>query len=397
MTTIINRSWNCRSAFILILSLTITGIAYGANTCTINQAATRQTIRGFGGSSAWHGYLTDSECDTLFGTLGLSILRVQIDANGFWDPEIANAQKAQARGAIVFASPWSPPAYMKDNQSTVGGSLLPQYYDDYVVWLNTFASNIPGLYALSVQNEPNISVTYDSCSWTEQQLFDFIVNHGAGFNTRLMMPETFNFARFYADSILANPIGAANTDICAYHWYGANRNGLWTEAYNLGKDIWMTEHFSDDQTITGALDTAVEIHKQLTINFANAYVWWFLRQPSCNLIEPGGSSIHIRGYVMAQYAKFVRNGSVRVDATGGATGTYHSAFVNAGKLVIVSINTSSQIRNQTFTISNGNAASVSSYTTSNTKGLQQGATYTVTGGSFTGTLDPKSVTTFVQN
>jgi glucuronoarabinoxylan endo-1,4-beta-xylanase len=392
-----NRSANNLSALAVLLSLIWAGAAEAATTCTIQQSAPRQTIRGFGGSSAWHGYLTDSECNTLFGTLGLSILRVQIDANGVWDPEIANAQKAQARGAIVFASPWSPPAYMKDNQSTIGGRLLPQYYGDYVAWLNSFASNIPGLYALSVQNEPNINVNYDSCTWTEQELFDFIVNHGAGFSTRLMMPETFNYGRFYADSILANPIGAANTDICAYHWYGANRNGLWTEAYNLGKDIWMTEHYSDDQTITGALDTAVEIHKQLTINFANAYVWWYLRQPGCNLIEPGGSVIRIRGYVMAQYAKFVRNGAVRVEAAGGATGTYHSAFVNAGKLVIVSINTSSQPRSQTFTINSGNAASMSSYTTSNTKSLQQGSTYTVTGGSFTGTLDPKSVTTFVQN
>jgi len=393
-----NRSTNYLCALVVLVSLLLTGAAHAASsTCAINQAAARQTIRGFGGSSAWHGYLTDPECDVLFGTLGLSILRVQIDANGNWTPEITNAQKAQARGAIVFASPWSPPAYMKDNQSTIGGSLLPQQYGNYVAWLNSFASNIPGLYALSVQNEPNISVTYDSCSWTEQQLFDFIVNYGAGFNTRLMMPETFNYLRVYSDSILANPTGAANTDICAYHWYGANHNGLWTEAYNLGKDIWMTEHYSDDQTITGALDTAVEIHNQLTINFANAYVWWYLRQPNCNLIEPGGSVIHIRGYVMGQYAKFVRNGAVRVDATGGATGTYHSAFVNAGKLVIVSINTSSQTRNQTFAISNGNAASMSSYATSNTKGLLQGPTYSVTGGSFTGTLDPKSVTTFVQN
>jgi O-glycosyl hydrolase len=83
MTTIKNRSANYLSALAVLLSLILTGAAHAATTCTINQTATRQTIRGFGGSSAWHDNLTDSECDTLFGTLGLSILRVQIDANGF--------------------------------------------------------------------------------------------------------------------------------------------------------------------------------------------------------------------------------------------------------------------------------------------------------------------------
>ena len=237
-----------------------------AATCTIDQILTRQTIRGFGGASAWHGQLTTAECDALFTTLGLSILRVRIDPDGLWSDEIANAKNAQSRGAIVMASPWSPPAYMKDNVSTVGGALLPQYYDDYVNWLNNFASFIPGLYAVSVQNEPNISVTYESCTWSEAQLYDFIVNHGSRFNNRLIMPETFNFLPSYVDSVLSSPVGAANTAICAYHWYGANHNQLWSQAYNLGKDIWLTEHYDNDQTIDGALSTAVEIHKQLTTN-----------------------------------------------------------------------------------------------------------------------------------
>ncbi len=368
-----------------------------AATCTIDQTLTRQTIRGFGGASAWHGQLTTAECDALFTTLGLSILRVRIDPDGLWSDEIANAKNAQSRGAIVMASPWSPPAYMKDNVSTVGGALLPQYYDDYVNWLNNFASFIPGLYAVSVQNEPNISVTYESCTWSEAQLYDFIVNHGSRFNNRLIMPETFNFLPSYVDSVLSSPVGAANTAICAYHWYGANHNQLWSQAYNLGKDIWLTEHYDNDQTIDGALSTAVEIHKQLTTNLANAYVWWYVRQPGCNLIEAGGSPIHIRGYVMGQFAKFVRFGAVRVDASGGSNSVYSSAYVNAGKLVIVAINTSSRAVSQTFTIKNGNATSVTPYTTSQTKSMQAGTSYNVVSGSFTSSLDAKSVTTFVQN
>src|SRR5215212_2967384 len=91
----------------------------GSSACTINLNNLKQVIRGFGGSSAWNGQLTNADCDKLFSTLGLSLLRVRIDPNNNWSDEISNTQKAMARGAIVFGSPWSPPAYMKDNNNTV--------------------------------------------------------------------------------------------------------------------------------------------------------------------------------------------------------------------------------------------------------------------------------------
>ena len=159
----------------------------------------------------------------------------------------------------------------------------------------------------------------------------------------------------------------------------------------------MTEHYDNDQTLAGAINTAIEIHKQLTINFANAYIWWYVRQPSCNIIDAGGSPIHVRGYVMGQYAKFVRPGAVRVDATGGASGTYISAFINAGKLVIVAVNSSNGSVSQSFTIKNGTPTSVTPYTTSATKNMQAGSVITVANGAFSSTLEGNSVTTFVEN
>lgn len=368
----------------------------GNSTCTINLANLKQVIRGFGGSSAWHGQLTDADCDKLFTTLGLSILRVRIDPDGNWADEISNAQKATARGAIVFASPWSPPAYMKDNNNTVGGSLLPDYYDDYANWLNSFvnAMNTNGvpLYAVSVQNEPNISVTYESCSWTSTQMFNFMVNNAGVINTKVMMPETFNYLPSYADPILNNATGAANTDICAHHWYGANRNQLWTNAYNKGKDIWMTEYFSNDQSLNAAITTAVDIHKFMTINYDNAYVWWWVKNPDCNIITDTG--INKRGYVMGQFAKFVRPGYNRVDVVGGSN---ISAYTNGTKAVVVAVNSGTGSVTQKFTFQNGTITSVTPYVTSGTKNLQAGSPISVSGNSFTYTLEPKSVTTFVQD
>jgi glucuronoarabinoxylan endo-1,4-beta-xylanase len=364
--------------------------------CTINLASPQQTIRGFGGSSAWHGQLTDADCDKLFTTIGLSILRVRIDPDGLWDDEIQNAKKAAARGATVFASPWSPPASMKDNNNSIGGSLLPQNYGVYVNWLNNFSSTMQSngvpLYALSVQNEPNINVNYESCNWTATQMFNFMVNNAGSINTRVMMPETFNYLKSYADPILNNTSGAANTDIVGYHWYGANQYSAWPNAASRGKDLWMTEHFSDDQTLNGAIATAIEVHNIITVNQANAYVWWWVKNLNCNIITD--TQILKRGYVFGQFAKFVRPGSVRVSTSGGSN---ISAYTNAGKAIIVAINSGTGAVTQTFTFQNGTVASVTPHVTSGTKNMNQEAIVSVNNGTFSYTLEPKSVTTFVQN
>ena len=364
--------------------------------CTIDLASPLQTIRGFGGSSAWHGQLTDADCDKLFTTLGLSILRVRIDPDGLWDDEIQNGKKAVARGATVFASPWSPPPSMKDNNNPIGGSLLPQNYGAYANWLNSFSTTMQNngvsLYAISVQNEPNINVSYESCNWTATQMFNFMVNNAGVINTRVMMPETFNYLKVFADPILNNASGAANTDIVAYHWYGANQYGSWPNASNRGKDLWMTEHFSDVQTLDGAIATAIEVHNIITVNQANAYVWWWVKNPNCNIITD--TQILKRGYVFGQFAKFVRPGAVRVATTGG---TNISAYTSSGKAVIIAINSGTTAATQTFTFQNGAVASVTPHVTSGSKNMNQEAVVAVNNGSFSYSLEPKSVTTFVQN
>ena len=60
----------------------------------------------------------------------------------------------------VMGSPWSPPAWMKTNQSLIGGRLIdsPRIYDAYARYLVKFVraykrEGVP-IYALTVQNEP---------------------------------------------------------------------------------------------------------------------------------------------------------------------------------------------------------------------------------------------------
>lgn len=77
----------------------------------------RQVIRGFGGMThtGWIGDLTPTQRETAFGNreqdLGLTILRIPVpEDRANWSRDLATAQAAAAKGALVFASPWNPPA-----------------------------------------------------------------------------------------------------------------------------------------------------------------------------------------------------------------------------------------------------------------------------------------------
>ncbi|ANA33626.1 hypothetical protein VZ52_09580 [Ralstonia mannitolilytica] len=109
---------------------TVLTIKPAATAAAINFGSAKQTIQGFGGSAAWYyTKMADDRLNALFGTsltdsLGLSILRLRIAPAEWntatqtadttqWTAELENGAAAQARGALVFASPWTPPASMK--------------------------------------------------------------------------------------------------------------------------------------------------------------------------------------------------------------------------------------------------------------------------------------------
>ncbi|HYF68176.1 MAG TPA: hypothetical protein VD884_08570 [Ohtaekwangia sp.] len=146
---------------------------------TVDLTDNQQVIRGFGGATAFRADqpISDQDMDKLFGTgdgeIGLNILRIRVATEDQWRGlELAHAKKAKARGAIIVASPWSPPAEMKTNGELVGGSLKTESYEDYANYLNDFATymaeNDAPLYAISIQNEPDIQVDYESCDWTSR-------------------------------------------------------------------------------------------------------------------------------------------------------------------------------------------------------------------------------------
>ena len=161
----------------------------------------QQYIRGFGAANIlpWRPDMTAGQVQTAFGTgpnqLGFTILRLHIpytDNVSDFSAQVPTAQLAESLGAIVFASPWTPPPALKTNNNIVGGSLVDSSYAAYAAHLKGFADYMAGngapLYAVSLQNEPDATVTYESCSWNATQFLKFMRYNASAIGTRVMMP-----------------------------------------------------------------------------------------------------------------------------------------------------------------------------------------------------------------
>ena len=448
-----------------------TTAAANPNLETVDFTDTLQTIRGFGGSTAWLGQMPAAVAKALFSPtngLGLSILRVRIDPTGTaannwvttnpsdggnWLEEATNGGLAVLNNpnAIVFATPWTPPATWKLNgtNTTVGGVdynetfnsscspanycggyLDPNHYSDYANYLEDFVTyfnsqNSFNLYAISMQNEPEENVSYESCVWTPAQMDAFIDSLTAGGATnpltaKLIMPESDTFKTSYTNPIFT---GSAVVDSAAYnnigviggHIYGTTPFLYPQPSGVTQKEVWMTEFgplSSAQLTWPQALTFAQSIHQAMTIAQYNAYVWWGIFGDStgscataagtCGLVDNSGNP-SVVGYVMGQYSKFVQPGYSHVGVTASANesanvlvSAYTGTESGTQHYVIVAINMGTSAVTQAFAIQNGTVTSVTPYQSTSAAGLALQTGVSVTAGQFTYTLPAQSITTFVE-
>ena len=80
----------------------------------------------------------------------------------------------KAGEAIFFVSPWSPPAFMKDNKNMLeGGKLLPEYYQSwanyYVKFIESYEKEGVPVWGLTIQNEPMAKQRWESCIYTAEE------------------------------------------------------------------------------------------------------------------------------------------------------------------------------------------------------------------------------------
>ena len=392
----------------LFLSLGLNGQA------VINLGKNNQIIDGFGASSAWCGAIGDNVMNALYGDLGYSILRLRIEEGigdnwksgkfNSWAPELSNAKKASAKGAIVFASPWNPPASMQENFTKSGDAsaqrLRTDKYTEYVDYLNAYVKymkdNGVNLHAISVQNEPDYAADWNW--WTPTEMLNFMKNNAANINCKVIAPESFQYLKNMSDPILNDATAFANMDILGFHLYGTPVNQLayplFQQKRGADKRAWMTEHYFDTDGISDIMAMSKELHDCMVTGNMNGYVYWWITWP--NGLANSNGTIFKRAYVLGQFSKFIRPGYYRVDATATpATNVYVSAYTGNGKAVIVAVNTGNSAVSQKFSFQNGSVSNMIPYTTDNTKNLVAGSSISVPANSFTAQLPAQSITTFV--
>jgi glucosylceramidase len=132
----------------------------------------------------------------------------------------------------IFASPWSPPAWMKSNHSMLdGGTLLPRYRDAwaryYVRFVQEYAREGIPIWGLTVQNEPMARQTWESCIYTGKDEAELVKGflgpalHRAGLDHIKLMIWDHNRGLLYqrAQAVLADAEAARYVWGTAVHWY----------------------------------------------------------------------------------------------------------------------------------------------------------------------------------
>jgi glucuronoarabinoxylan endo-1,4-beta-xylanase len=417
-------------------------LAFADSSVVVESAQPRQIIRGFGASDAWmttviHQFPDPARSqvlDLLFSPTngaGLSMLRHRIPqdiepSRGVWDWTTDNdmvwvTNQAIARGVqTVWSTPWSPPAWMKSNDSIDnGGSLLPSSYGDYAEYLTTYVAMYKSLFGItingiSLQNEPDINASYESCLWSGQQFHDFIVDDLApvlrekNLGVKVIMPERSSWDDGYASQTLDDPLSASTVSVVASHDYAG---GLYpfTDATSRGKDVWETEVSNlgtNDPSMTDALSWALLIHNSIVTAGVNAWHYWWLVTP----YDSGQSLIYLnqgtgtytaykRLWTIGNFSRYIRPGfwQVALSSNNPEPGVYTSAYMNIGtkEVVVVAINQNAASTNLKITLPGLPRKSAQAFQTTATQNLASATVTTLSTTQFQATLPAQSVTTFV--
>jgi glucosylceramidase len=264
----------------------------------------------------------------------------------------------------IMGSPWSPPAWMKDNQDTRGGSLLPQYFPAYanyfVKYIKAMEAEGITIDAITVQNEPLHPGNNPSLLMLPEDQGTFVKAHlgpafrDNGITTKIIIYDHNADRPDYPITILDDPEAAQYIDGSAFHLYGGTIDTLTTvHDAHPDKHLYFTE-----QWIGAPGDFAKDLSwhiENLIIggprNWCKTVLEWNLAADENQLphTDRGGcdrclGAITIIGdqvirnpayYIIAQASKFVPTGSVRIDSNndGGVINVAYSTPDN--KTVVI--------------------------------------------------------------
>ncbi|MDP4262767.1 MAG: glycoside hydrolase [Bacteroidota bacterium] len=273
----------------------------------------------------------------------------------------------------ILGSPWSPPVWMKDNGSTIGGGLQTQYYGVYaqyfVKYIQAMKAKGITIDAITIQNEPQYGGNNPSMVMSATQEADFIKNNlgpafqTAGITTKIIVWDHNCDNPNYPITILNDAAARQYVNGSAFHLYGGDISAL-TTVHNAypDKQVYFTEEWTGANASFGG---DLQWHLQNVIigsmrNWSKVALEWNLaNDPAYNPHTPGGcteckGAVTINGssytrnvgyYNIAHASKFVPAGSVRIASNNIGSITNAAFKTPAGKKVVVAVNTGTSMYN----------------------------------------------------
>merc|ERR1711976_384098 len=154
----------------------------------------------------------------------------------------------------ILATPWTAPAWMKDNDNMNGGTFIGQdaYYSVYaeyfIKYLQAYRAEGIEIDALTLQNEPDHQVwNYPTMKMTPQQQAELIKKLGPrlqqeGFSTEIIAFDHNWDLDWFPMQVLQDAGARQYTAGVAWHCYGGNKNDpLKVRNAYPDKDVYFTE------------------------------------------------------------------------------------------------------------------------------------------------------------
>ncbi|MGD9929575.1 MAG: glycoside hydrolase family 30 beta sandwich domain-containing protein [Mangrovibacterium sp.] len=287
---------------------------------------------------------------------------------------------AEAGGNMtLYVSPWSPPAFMKDNNNMLrGGNLLPEFYQSwanyYVRFIQEYEKEGLPIWGLTIQNEPMATQTWESCIYTAADERDFLKNYlgptlekaGMGDKKITVWDHNRDLIVDRANTILGDPEVAKYVWGVGFHWYETWRGGdaMWKNLAAVAeafpdKQLLFTEGCNERFSQEGYQRwTNGERYGESMINdFNNGTVGW----TDWNiLLDENGGPNHVGNfcfapvhadtrtneliftpsyYFIGHFSRFIKPGDKRVSSASSYSDLLSTSFVSAdGQLVTVVMN-----------------------------------------------------------
>jgi len=270
---------------------------------------------------------------------------------------------------LIFASPWSPPGWMKSRGNMSGGRLLPEWYDAFARYMVKFvqayeAEGIP-IHAVTPQNEPaHADPNYPTTFYRPDDLNAFVRDHlgprlrEAGLDTEIWCWD-HNYNKLeYPRASLSDPETMKYVSGVGFHFYEGEPEAM-SEIHNEYPEVPI--YFTEGSTFQtrGALQI-INIFR----NWARSYNAWVImldehRKPNNGPHSASATPIELKDdlsleyrfdyYMYGQFMKFIERGAVRIDSGEGGGRFSHVAFQNPDDAIVLVV-ANGERRARSFTV-----------------------------------------------